>query len=104
MTTRRERRQSRLGIWSFALALTGLAGVIGMVAHGASLAADDPELFEQDRGMLVGYGLMMVLSLLVELVALGLAIGGLSQRRRRRHLAVAGFIIAGAVLLFPLMR
>lgn len=104
MVAKREARQSRLGIWSFVLSLAGLAGMVGLVIYGVSLAASDPGLFDRDRGAVVGYGLMMVVCLLVELVALGLAIAGLAQPRRRRHLAVAGFIIAGVMLLYPLMH
>jgi hypothetical protein len=91
-----ERPHSGLGITSLVIALVVAIGLFVVFAVAGFL-------HHQGRGprdpatMLVG--LMTIALLFVDIVALGLGIGALCQKNRRKLMGVLGVVISGCILL-----
>ena len=89
-----------LGIISVILAgLSGVGLIVTMVV-AVMAAANDPAIFENEQApATVALGACVILGAFLSLVGVGLGIGGLTDRNRRKVFAVVGLAVNAVVIL-----
>lgn len=93
---------SGLGIASFIITL--VAGVMLLVLFGiAGMAETRPNGLDEESLMAGVLGLLVLLSALAQVVALGLGIAGLMQTGRSKIFGVLGTVFASTALLGSLL-
>jgi hypothetical protein len=98
-----EPKYSGLGIASFAISI--IAGVLIFVTFviAVVMEASTPGGMDEESVEFIWIGIAGIGLLIVELVALGLGIGGLFQKEKRKILAILGTVFSGgAVVLLVL--
>ncbi|HLU13523.1 MAG TPA: hypothetical protein VKZ64_06150 [Arenimonas sp.] len=94
-----EAKHSGLGIASFIISLVaGLAILIAIVIAGI-MEANTPGGIDENSPEAILLGLVLIGMMFLDLVALGLGIGALFQRDRKKIFAILGTIFSGVVVL-----
>lgn len=92
-------KHSGLGIASFIISLVaGLAILIAIVIAGI-MEANTPGGIDENSPEAILLGLVLIGMMFLDLVALGLGIGALFQRDRKKIFAILGTIFSGVVVL-----
>ena len=92
-------RQSGLGIASFVISLIGIAITLVLFGVAGYMEASTPGGMDEAAPETILVGLLLIAAGFLLLVGLGLGIGGLFQRNRRRLFAVLGLAFSGVMLL-----
>ena len=95
-------KQSRLGIASFILSLISGIIIVGLAINAAVIYISSPEAFDDDSVGIAIMGLLMLLMIVFEVVALGLGIAGLVQHNKKKTYATIGTALS-AMIIFGLI-
>lgn len=96
---RRQRRHSGLGIASFVIALGVVLLELVMVISAGVLQASRPGGVDENSPEAALIGLSICFGLMLDMVGIGLGIGGLLQPKRNKLFAVLGITLGGLVFL-----
>ena len=97
-----ENKHSGIGIASFVISIaTGVFTFLLMVVAGV-MEVSTPGGIDENSVEAVVTGLFLIALLLLDLVALGLGVGGLLQKDRRKLLAVLGTVFSATTLFLTL--
>jgi len=91
-------KHASLGIASFVLSILSGLGVFGTVVTAGVLEASNPAGVDETSGVAVVVGLLIFLFFFLQLVAIGLGIGGLFQTGRKKLFSILGIVFSGAAL------
>ena len=89
-----EPRHSGIGIASFILSLAMGALLFLLLIVAGVMESSSPGGIDEESPEAVGLGLLLIGSFIAQLVAAGLAIGGLCQRDRKKIFAVLGLVFS----------
>src|SRR5690606_39021202 len=98
-----DRKHSGLGIASFVVAVLVMLAMLGVFAVAGVMAASDPAVMDENSADAMMIGLAIIFLFLVDLVALGLGIGGLLQQDRKKLFAVLGLVVSGGIILLTIV-
>ncbi|GBU14828.1 hypothetical protein AwPolaro_02060 [Polaromonas sp.] len=90
---------SGFGIASVATSLIADAVFFFLVVVSVIMEADSPNGLDQDSPMAIVIGLMLLLALAAQCVALGLGIAGLAQNERAKLFSVLGTVFSVTSLI-----
>lgn len=94
-----EQKHSGLGVASFVTSLISGVLIFLLLAVAGVMEASTPGGISEDSASAMVVGLLLFVFLGVALVALGLGIGGLVQRDRKKIFALLGSIFSVATLI-----
>lgn len=92
-------KHSGLGIASFIISLISAALIFILMAIAGVLEVSTPGGMSEESAGAVLIGLFLILFLIVCLVALGLGIGGLVQKERKKLFAILGTLFSGVTFV-----
>ena len=92
-------KHSGLGISSFVVSLVAGVALFGLFAVAVAIQIQNPESMKGDSAMTTILGLFVICIAFIDVIALGLGIGGLFQKRTKKILAILGVVFSGVVLL-----
>lgn len=98
-----DERHSGLGIASFALSLGATLLLFLLFIIAGVMEASTPGGIDEESPAAIIAGLGIIFCVILELVALGLGIGGLCQNNRRKLFAVLGVIFAAVMTLLTVL-
>lgn len=94
-----EQKHSGLGIASFALSLLMGLIILGLVITAGVMEVTTPGGVDEESPQAVVLGCFLIIAMLADLAALGLGIGGLIQKDRKKIFAILGTVFSGLTLL-----
>jgi hypothetical protein len=93
-------KHSGLGILSVVLAALSAVAVVVTLVVAAAMSANDPTLFDDDEGpATMALGAAVILEACLSLVGVGLGIGGLADKSRRKVFPAIGVVFNGLIIL-----
>jgi hypothetical protein len=96
---KRDEPHSGLGIASLVLAAFAVVGLLILIGIAGVMAADAGGELDEDSPELAVLGVLVLGACALTLLGLGLGIGALLQKDRRKTFGIAGVIANGLVLL-----
>jgi hypothetical protein len=93
------RQHSGLGVASFVTSIVAGILIFLLLAIAGVMEASTPGGISEDSASAMVVGLLLFVFLGVALVALGLGVGGLMQKERKKIFAVLGSIFSAATLI-----
>jgi len=93
----RDENHSTIGVVSFVLALISVFGMCASLAYAVYLKATSVDEIPLIPNLIVVIGGLM--SFCLCLIAIGMGIAGIVQRKRKRKFAIIGLLISGVELL-----
>ncbi len=94
-----DQRNSGLGIASFVLSIVTAVMLFFLIVIAAVMESSTPGGIDESAPGAVVLGLFMIAFLLIDLLAVGLGIGGLMKRDTKKVLAILGTCIASVSFL-----
>jgi hypothetical protein len=92
-------RHSGLGIASFITSIVSGICIFAAIALAGVMEASTPGGIDEESAGAIMLGLALFAFMGLSLVALGLGIGGLFQKERKKVFAILGMVFAAATLL-----
>jgi hypothetical protein len=89
-------KHSGPGIWSFIVSIVSAIFMMIIVVAAGVATASSP--YGMDESVAIVIGFFMIAFLFVTLVALGLGIGGLVQKERKKIFAIIGTVISALTI------
>ena len=90
---------SGLGISSFIIALLFCLTLVGLFITAGMMEMNSPDGIDEDSTATILLGIALISSFFAELLAIGLGIAGLIQRKRGRLFAILGLAISSFIFL-----
>ena len=94
-----ELKHSGLGIASFCISIAAGVFIFFTFIVAGAIGAATPGGMDEESVTAVLVGLALITFLFASLVSLGLGIGGLFQKERKKVFAILGTIFSGAIIL-----
>ncbi len=94
-----ELKHSGLGIASFCISIAAGVFIFFTFVIAGAIEATTPGGMDEESVTAVLVGLALITFLFASLVSLGLGIGGLFQKERKKVFAILGTIFSGAIIL-----
>lgn len=94
-----ERKHSGLGISSFIISLGGGVAMFLLFCVAGFMETTTPGGIDEESGVAVVLGLVIFAVIAVHLLGLGLAIGGLTQRDRKKVFSVLGLVFNALIVV-----
>lgn len=94
-----ELKHSGLGIASFIVSIAAGVCIFFTFVIAGAIEATTPGGINEESATAVVIGLLLVIFLFAALVSLGLGIGGLLQKERKKVFAILGTVFSAAIIL-----
>jgi hypothetical protein len=94
-----EQKHSGLGIASFITSFVASISLVLLVVIAGALEVSAPGWIDEESVAAMVLGLFIFALLVVDIVALGLGIAGLIQKKRKKLFAILGTVFAAATIL-----
>lgn len=97
-----ELKHSGLGISSFVISLVSVVIMFVLFVFSALMYAESGGAMDETAPQVVMLGLFIIITLLLSVVGLGLGIGGLFQKERRKLFAILGSCFSGSLIVITI--
>ena len=94
-----EQKHSGFGIASFITSIVSGVLLFMTLMIAGVLESTTPGLLDEESGGAFLIGIFFIIILIAELIALGLGIGGIFQKERKKLYSILGTIISAAVIV-----
>ena len=94
-----DHKHSGIGVASFIISLVMAVAAFGLITFAGVIEATTPGGMEEESAVAIVIGLSIFGCILVDLVALGLGIGGLIQKDRKKIFSILGTIFSISTII-----
>ncbi len=94
-----ELKHSGMGIASFIISIIGSVSMFVLFALAGAMEASKPGGMDERSTQVVVLGLLIIIILFANLVAVGLGVAGLFQKERKKVFAILGTIFSGITVI-----
>ncbi|MBN1552965.1 hypothetical protein JW979_15935 [bacterium] len=92
-------KHSGLGIASFIISISSLIFIIFVFVLAGMIAMSNPSGIPDDSPILMLIGFLVIIGLMAAMIGIGLGIGGICTKTRKRLFAILGTVINGVIFL-----